>query len=288
MFKYVFVFPLLGTLFIYGCGKTKTQTMDHPPGMEPYRAPIKEDISANLMGDWERCEVNPQTKKSIYTKINLGSAIEIRETIFDDEYCQLINSTKESSTVSYYYFEKSGPLLKAKIQERKIIFYKEDLIESLNKNAFCGNENWVSNKSKDIIGLFCQGIPRVYKYDYFDFHLTEKNKGIIFNNLKYRRSKNIKPDTVQGPENLLNSTNSEVLAEPGSRDVMLVYPPQNEKFKIEVRTKFGTNLDQCGQLTETYEKSLSSLYRVKSTRLEIENLNLKIKDLKTDLNDTGN
>jgi hypothetical protein len=286
MFKFIFIIPLMGMLSIFGCGKNKTETLDHAPGMEPYKAPKVEEIPAQLIGDWERCEVNPKTKKSIQTKINLGSAIEIRETIFDDEFCQLINSTKESSTVSYYYFEKSGSNLKAKIQERKIIFYKQNIIDSLNNNGFCGREDWAISKTKDILGLYCLGMPRVSKYDYFNFNILSKSKKLVFNNLNYRQSKTKKPDRIHGPENLINPTNSVVMAEPGTRDVMLVYPPKREKFQIEIRTKFGTNLDQCDALSETYDKSLNSLERIKVMRNEIENLKTNIKDLKTELNNS--
>jgi len=265
MFKFIYLILFI----IIGCGKAPITNSDHPPGLENYKAPVTEEIDKKMLGDWDFCRKDPVHKKSYYTKINIGSGIEVREVIYEDEYCQLIESTKRSSVISYYHFEKNKDNFKAKIIEKKLIFYRPNSIHEINQESFCGKNDWVENRTRDILGLFCSGMKRVTKYDVFNFQIKIENEKLSFNELVLNKMSGSVSTAETEVVNLINETDSEVHAEKGSKHVFNVYPPQKELFEIEVRTQFQTNLDQCGMVLNTYGQSLRMLDNIKVLKTTI-------------------
>jgi len=262
-------FSNLILFILISCGKTPNTNYDHPPGLENYKAPVTEEVDKNMLGEWEFCRKDPVYKKSYYTKISIGSGIEVREVIYEDEYCQLIESTKRSSLISYYHFEKKKDKFQSKIIEKKLIFYQPNSIKEINQESFCGKSDWVEHKTRDILGLYCAGMKRVSKYDVFDFEIKIENNQLYFNEMiltKLRTSTTISENDI---ENVKNETDSEVHPEKGSKHVYVVYPPQKGFFEIEVRTQFQTNLDQCGMVLNTYQQSLRMLDKIQILKSEI-------------------
>jgi anti-sigma28 factor (negative regulator of flagellin synthesis) len=275
---------ILGMISLISCGKKPAEQKDQAPGLRNYTAPLKQELSSQHYGEWENCSLSEDKQKSIYKKIILGSGLEIKESIYSDKFCQMIESTKESTIISYYYFEKDRNLLKAKIQERKQYLYDKSLIQKMNEIAHCGYTDWEIKNSKDILGVFCTGNKKISKYDYFEFSVMLESNILYFDSTPYLRKKDNHSSSNSRGYTLLNETDSEIVPEKNKSNIMLVFPPRKAEFEVEVKTHFGTNLDQCEKVYESYLDSLSRLEKIKNLKEEIKNLKLEIDTINVQIN----
>lgn len=262
--------------------KNKKVVEEHPPGMETLRPKIGQEIPATFLGEWEICEV--MGPNSVYTKVILSNSIEIKETVFNDEHCQLIESTKDRSVYSFFYYDYAVGELKAKIQSRKLAIFDPAQIETMNAGATCGHADWKIKKPKEVLGETCLGLPRDNKHDLSIWSVTLSGDKLVFNGKEMTRIK--APGTAETSEEIKvsNTTNSEVLPEPGSKNIMLVFPPKTGQLKIELPLEPHTNLKSCPSVLGTYQTSLNAQARIRSVKSEAEGEKARLTEIKDEIN----
>lgn len=261
--------------------KKKADNSDHPAGMNPLRTKVN-TTAADISGEWEKCLVDELKGKSIYTKVSLSNSMEIRETTYDDSHCQMIESTKERTVISFYYIEIEDNLIRAKIQSRKLNLFDRNEVADFNAGNLCGFNDWKMKRPKEILGISCSTLPRDNKHDLSFFHFSKSGEKLIFAEQEMKKITELKEEVTPSQE-FHNTTNSEVYLEPGSSNVMVVSPPKTETLSIEVGQNNTENMNFCDSVLNTYKTSVNSSARITAIKSEADLQNLKLDSLKKDV-----
>lgn len=279
------ILPLcLLSLGLVAC-KSKQVVEEHPPMMESLPVKASMQVPQMYQGEWEICEITGE--KSLYTKVILNDSLKITETYYDDEHCQQIESTKEKSVFSLFLVEFVDNVLRAKIQGRKLAIFDPVEFEITTSSKTCGQEEWVLRKTNETLGTTCPGLPRDNKHDLTLWSLTLAGDKLIFNGKEMSRIKEAGPIEEQTESKLINTTNSEVLPEPGHKNVMLVFPPKQETLKIELPAVPHANLKNCPAVLNTHQSSLNALSRIESIEAEIEKEKTRLKQINEEISEAG-
>lgn len=258
--------------------KGKKVTEETPPGRSPVKQPEKVELPSEALGDWEKCEVTA-SGKSVHTAIHLAGNLSVWETLYADEHCQRIDSTRERTVYSFYNFVDVGTTTRAKLMERKMAIFQESEVRAFNEQGACGHRNWIPKTNVDILGEACPGVPRDNKYDLKFFSMRMDKGNLLFNETVMTRIKKQRSVNVENVE-VVNPTTSEVIAEGSSKTVKLVFPPSTEEMSLEVTSLTGPNMYLCDGLLNTHISSTGAAGKIGDLRKLVAQEKKKLDELK--------